>query len=125
MSRRRFVLSLAATTGGLLTAAFLSAGVASADVLDELFTPDTSTFDPAPTAGLFEYATGTEEWNNIYIPDASEDYLDGFTTNDTFEKFGSVTNDYATVTSFLEGPEVGSQIDYLQFGAGFANEFVY
>jgi hypothetical protein len=53
--------------------------------------------------------------------------LDAFSTNDTFEKFGAVTNDYATVTGFTVGPspEVGSTIDFLQFGGGFANEFVY
>jgi hypothetical protein len=124
MNRRRFTLSLAASAGGLVTAAFLSAPVVSADI-DVLFTPDTSTFDPAPTSGFFEYATGTEKWNDIYIPNASQDTFDGFTTNDTFEKFGSTVNDYAVVTSFLSGPEVGSTIDYLQFGGGYANEFVY
>jgi hypothetical protein len=29
------------------------------------------------------------------------------------------------VTSFLSGPAVGSDIDYLQLGGGFGNEFVY
>jgi hypothetical protein len=115
MNRRGITLSLAAAAGGLLAAAFVPTAVASADIVD-LFTPDTSTFDPT---------TGTEDWNDIFLPDSSQDVLDGFTTNDTVEKFGSIVNDYATVTGFTTGPEVGSDIDYLQFGGGFANEFVY
>ncbi len=129
MSRRRFTLSLVASAGGFFTAALLSAAVASADI-NELVTPDTSTFDPSPTAGFFEYAVGTEEWNSIYLPDPSGplgDVPDAFNTSDTFEKFGSITNDYATVTGFAVGPspEVGSTIDFLQFGGGFGNEFVF
>ena len=115
MNRRRVSLSLAAATGGILAAAFLPAAIASADIVD-LFTPDTSTFDPA---------TGAEDWNYIFLPDASQDVLDGFTTKDTVETFGSIVNNYATVTGFTTGPEVGSDIDYLQLGGGFANEFVY
>jgi hypothetical protein len=115
MNRRRFTLSLAASAGGLVTAAFLSAAVASADI-DVLFTPDTSTFDPT---------TGTEDWNDIYLPDPSQDVVDGFTTTDTVETFGSIVNNYAVVTGFTSGPQVGSDIDYLQLGGGFGNEFVY
>jgi hypothetical protein len=129
MNRRRITLTLGAAVGGLLAAAFLPATVAVADI-NELVTPDTSTFDPTPTAGFFEYATGTEDWNSIYLPDPSGplgDVPDAFTTNDTFEKFGSIVNDYATVTGFTVGPspEVGSAIDFLQFGGGFGNEFVF
>jgi hypothetical protein len=98
-----------------LAAAFLSTTVASADIVD-LFTPDTSTFDPT---------TGAEDWNYIFLPDSSQDVLDGFTTKDTVETFGSIVNNYATVTAFTTGPEVGSDIDYLQLGGGYANEFVY
>jgi hypothetical protein len=115
MNRRRVTLTVGAVAGGLLAAAFLSATVASAEIVD-LFTPDTSTFDPT---------TGTEDWNYIYLPDASQDVLDGFTTKDTVETFGSIVNNYATVTAFTTGPEVGSDIDYLQLGGGYANEFVY
>jgi hypothetical protein len=115
MSRRRVTFSLAAAAGGILAAAYLPVAVASADIVD-LFTPDTSTFDPT---------TGTEDWNYIYLPDASQDVVDGFTTKDTVETFGSIVNNYATVTAFTTGPEVGSDIDYLQLGGGFANEFVY
>jgi hypothetical protein len=42
--RRRVVLTLGATAGGLLAAAFLPTAVAFADEFD--FTPDTTTFDP-------------------------------------------------------------------------------
>jgi hypothetical protein len=115
MSRRRVTFTLAAAAGGILAAAYLPVAVASADIVD-LFTPDTSTFDPT---------TGTEDWNYIYLPDASQDVVDGFTTKDTVETFGSIVNNYATVTAFTTGPEVGSDIDYLQLGGGFANEFVY
>lgn len=88
-----------------MAAVFLPAPVASADI-DVLFTPDTSTFDPSPTAGFFEYATGAEKWNDIYLPNASQDTFDGFTTNDTFVRLRSIVNDYAVVTSFLSGPQV-------------------
>jgi hypothetical protein len=115
MNRRGITLSLAAAAGGFLAAAFVPTAVASADIVD-LFTPDTSTFDPT---------TGTEDWNDIFLPDASQDVLDGFTTKDTVETFGSIVNNYATVTGFTTGPEVGSDIDYLQLGGGYANEFVY
>jgi hypothetical protein len=115
MNRRGITLSLAAAAGGLLAAAFVPTAVASADIVD-LFTPDTSTFDPT---------TGTEDWNYIFLPDPSQDVLDGFTTKDTVETFGSIVNNYATVTGFTTGPEVGSDIDYLQLGGGYANEFVY
>jgi hypothetical protein len=115
MNRRGITLSLGAAAGGLLAAFFLPATVASADI-DVLFTPDTSTFDPT---------TGTEDWNDIYLLDPSHDVLDGFTTNDTVEKFGSIVNNYAVVTGFTSGPQVGSDIDYLQLGGGFGNEFVF
>jgi hypothetical protein len=115
MNRRGITLSLAAAAGGLLAAAFVPTAVASADIVD-LFTPDTSTFDPT---------TGTQDWNYIFLPDPSQDVLDGFTTKDTVETFGSIVNNYATVTGFTTGPEVGSDIDYLQLGGGYANEFVY
>jgi hypothetical protein len=115
MNRRGITLSLAAAAGGILAAAFLPAAIASADI-DVLFTPDTSTFDPT---------TGTEDWNDIYPLDPSHDVVDGFTTKDTAETFGSIVNNYAVVTGFTTGPEVGSDIDYLQLGGGYANEFVY
>jgi len=115
MKRRRITLSLGAAAGGLLAAAFLPAAVASADI-DELFTPDTSTFDPT---------TGAEAWNDIYLPDPSQDVVDGFTTTDTVGTFGSIVNNYAVVTAFTSGPAVGSEIDYLQLGGGFGNEFVF
>jgi hypothetical protein len=115
MNRRRVTLTVGAVAGGLLAAAFIPAAVASADIVD-LFTPDTSTFDPT---------TGAEDWNYIFLPDPSQDVVDGFTTTDTAETFGSIVNNYAVVTGFTTGPEVGSDIDYLQFGGGFANEFVY
>jgi hypothetical protein len=82
VNRRGVTLSLAAAAGDSLAAAFVPTAVASADIVD-LFTPDTSTFDPT---------TGAEDWN---------------------------------YTGFTTGPAVGSDIDYLQFGGGFANEFVY
>jgi hypothetical protein len=112
MNRRGIALSLAAAAGGLLAAAFVSTAVASADIGD-LFTPDTSTFDPT---------TGTEDWNDIYLPDASQDVVDGFTTKDTVETFGFIVNNYATVTASTTGPEVGSHIDDLTIGGGFLNE---
>jgi hypothetical protein len=73
MNRRGITLGFAAAAGGLLAAAFVSTAVASADIVD-LFTPDTSTFDPT---------TGTEDWNDINLLDASQDVVDGFTTKDT------------------------------------------
>jgi hypothetical protein len=82
MNRRGITLSLGAAAGGLLAAFFLPATVASADI-DVLFTPDTSTFDPT---------TGTEDWNDIYLLDPSHDVVDGFTTTDTVETFGSIVN---------------------------------
>jgi hypothetical protein len=115
MNRRSITLSLGAAAGGLLAAFFLPATVASADI-DVLFTPDTSTFDPT---------TGTEDWNDIFLPDPSQDVVDGFTTTDTVETFGSIVNNYAVVTGFTSGPQVGSDIDYLQLGGGFGNEFVF
>ena len=115
MNRRRFTLRLAASVGGLCAAAFIPAAVASADI-EVLFTPDTSTFDPS---------TGAEDWNDIFLPDSSHDVFDGFTTTDTVGTFGSIVNNYAIVTGFTTGPAVGSEIDYLQFGGGFGNEFVY
>jgi hypothetical protein len=116
MSRRGTTLSLAASAGGLLAAAFVSTAVASADIVD-LFTPDTSTVDPT---------TGTEDWDDINLLDASQDVVDGFTTKGTVETFGSIVNNYATVTASTTGPEVGSHIDYLTIGGGFLNasEFV-
>jgi hypothetical protein len=115
MNRRRITLTIGAAAAGLLAGAFLPAAIASADI-DVLFTPDTSTFDPT---------TGTEDWNDIYLPDPSQDVVDGFTTTDTVETFGSIVNNYAVVTGFTSGPQVGSEIDYLQLGGGFGNEFVY
>jgi hypothetical protein len=115
MNPRRVSLSLAAAAGGILAAAFLPATVASADI-EVLFTPDTSTFDST---------TGAEDWNDIFLPDPSQDVVDGFTTTDTVETFGSIVNNYAVVTGFTSGPQVGSDIDYLQLGGGFGNEFVY
>ena len=115
MNRRRITLTIGAAAAGLLAADFLPAAVASADI-DVLFTPDASTFDPT---------TGTEEWNDIYLPDSSQDVVDGFTTTDTVGTFGSIVNNYAVVTGFTSGPQVGSDIDYLQLGGGFGNEFVF
>ena len=115
MNPRRVTLTLGAAVGGLLAAAFVPTAVASADI-DVLFTPDTSTFDPT---------TGTEDWNDIFLPDPSQDVVDGFTTTDTVETFGSIVNNYALVTGFTSGPQVGSDIDYLQLGGGFGNEFVF
>lgn len=63
--------------------------------------------------------------NSNYLPDPTQDVADGFAVNDTHETFGSIVNDDAIVTAItLQGPEVGSEIDYLQFGGGFANEWV-
>jgi hypothetical protein len=117
VSRRGITLSLAAAAGELLAAAFVSTAVASADIVGDLFTPDTSTFDPT---------TGTEDWNDINLLDASQDVVDGFTTKDTVETLGSIVNNCATVTASTTGPEVGSHIDYLTIGGGSLseNEFV-
>ena len=112
MNRRGITLGFAAAAGGLLAAAFVSTAVASADIVD-LFTPDTSTFDPT---------TGTEDWNDINLLDASQDVVDGFTTKDTVETSGSIVNNCATVTASTTGPEVGSHIDYLTIGGGSSNE---
>jgi hypothetical protein len=123
---RRVTLTLSAAAGGLLAAALLPVAVASAD--EELaWEPDFSTFDP--TSGpqgfppFYNEVMGTETWDDV-VPSSgasSGAYVIG---DDTETIIGSFTNNDLVVTSNSLSTPIGMQIDFANFGDGWANEWV-
>jgi hypothetical protein len=128
--RRRITLATAleSATSGLLAAAFLPIGAASADVT--ILEPDTSTFIPTEVTGnppfTPEVVVGTEDWSGLDLTTNTVVSPDLYSGVDTSTVFGSFTNDdFAThmLVPFGTG-EVTAYIDLTNFGGGWENEWI-
>ena len=133
-ARSVMLVGLAAATGAVGVAAMMSAASAAAAPDDDgIYAPITSTFDSAPEPGyppLVELLQGPETWEQTNLPAGQTYEFTGVDTHTTF--FGSFTNDYLLTDGsgatggnpydvFLPS---GTQIDLMNYGAGFENLWV-
>ncbi|MGH3563091.1 MAG: hypothetical protein ACRDTN_15230 [Mycobacterium sp.] len=126
--RRRVTRILGAAAGGLVATTFLPVTVAFADTYVDV--PDPATFNPTQaTEGFppfYNVETGTEHWtiNDVSNGSSAFDQLSGIDTQTTLGFF--TTDDF--LVTFNDGaagaPPDGSQVDYANFGLGFANEWI-
>jgi hypothetical protein len=110
----------------LLATAFLPMAVASADIFD--LVPDPSTFDPTTALGyppFYDELTGGESWNAFDQTTGTVVDTDILSGNDTQTTMGTFTNDDFLVNSSADTlVPAGSQLDFANFGSGFANEWL-
>ncbi len=100
----------------------------------DIFTPDTTTFDPTVAEGyppLDDVLQGKENWDFSNPPSDTSATLFGVDTQTTI---GSFSNNDFLETGYVEQasngatlpplPEIGSEIDLANFGGGFENEWI-
>ena len=132
MNLRRITFALGAASGGLLAASLLSTPLAFADEI--YFTPDPSSFYLEESLGYPPFTTtpeiGGEAWNTV-------DLTTGTTTahtlygTDVNTQLGSFTNDNFVYQNICLPPfctpepvPPGTEIDYANYGFGYANEWI-
>ncbi|WIM88806.1 hypothetical protein PT015_04775 [Candidatus Mycobacterium wuenschmannii] len=133
MNTPRFVVltGVAAAAGAFSVAAMISAGSASAAPIDEYLIPNLSSFDATSALGyppLIDVLQGNESWTIAGLPDNVTFNVFGVDTQTTFGSF--TNNDFLTNLNGEFGT-VGipflpdnTEIDLMDFGGGFANEWI-
>jgi hypothetical protein len=132
-NHRKFALTLATLTGGLLAGACLPIAVATADEYDLI--PNITTFEPGQVEGyppLINEATGFERWNLFDLTTNSLSQTDVLGGTDTQTTIGSFINDDYLINSgqlIMGSPNnfevpAGTEIDLANFGFGFENEWM-
>lgn len=118
-TQHRIAPALGAAAGALLTAGFLSVGVAGADEI--YFVPNPYTLRPSEVAGNAPYSpavvTGTEEWNPYIVDTQRIDYDTVLSGLDTHTASAFFTNDILAIDG-------GVTIDLMNFGGGWENEWL-
>ena len=98
----------------------------------DIYVPDVGSFQPTVAEGFppFEHVLqGAEEWNFLNPPSGVFPFLFGTDTQTTIGSF--VNDDFLEQDGEIEGeggsgivvPEAGSEIDLMNFGGGFENEW--
>jgi hypothetical protein len=127
----RFARIMGAVAAGSVVAALLPMAVAAAD--QDYFIPDPFTFQPTVVEGipyLTSEVTGPESWTLGDLTTGVAVFPDAFTGADDHTAVGAFSTDEFVLTNDAHFTQLGldltpyTQIDIVNFGGGYGNEFI-